>query len=570
MGHIKAAFHLIIQMYFKQFARREVPVVFLANGKLGYVINQWIFDLVDRSIKPSRLSAYVGAICMLYDFCIARFGTGPLRDEDGQRLVENFIDARIYGTDEFCIKSNHDKQYDYLFSLGLHWKPTRARNVRINLRAINTFDLWQATYHGAPRLNESEKQFLSNYEIYREWQRRTEWDPFFHLFNAQEHSKEKHSAQVPDCFSNDEESDEGKYHKEKAFPLHLLIKLVECCTNPRDKMLILLMAGGSLRRAEPLHLFVQDVEGVDEFGQAKVRLEDPLRGWVEWEKNKRGTRKQFFEECYKNEFLSAGHKLRNLMPRPLYGQRNQGFHAGFKGMTFSESDSGSRWFRPFDDEDKKVRAVFQGKLALLEGSADERPYDVFHVWWIDPHIGGYFYQCFEEYMSQYFYSNPFTGQSNPKGWPYHPWLFINFENAHTYGYPLSYTAVTKIWERLKDKVIKTFAEGPMRDRVLMILDGLAWHSLRHFYGFYCANVLGLRLETVQVLMHHAQINSTQVYYGLAKSSVKNEITNAVLKKLGYDMEPEHIILPKTPRLEFPEHWTNRFQIPLIDHKGLTK
>jgi hypothetical protein len=251
------------------------------------------------------------------------------------------------------------------------------------------------------------------------------------------------------------------------------------------------------------------------------------------------------------------------MPRTLYGKRNQKFHSGFKGMTFSESDSGSRLFRQFDEEGMKTLSPFHGSYDMAEGFADGRPYDVFNLWWIDPRIGGYFYKCFEEYMSTYIYKNPFTGAPNPKGWPYHPWLFIKIGSPDTYGYPLSYTAVTKIWERLTAKVIRTFPEGPERDRVQMILDDLAWHSLRHFYGFYCANVLQLQMQIVQVLMHHASLTSTEVYYKLGKSTIKEEISRAILRKVGYDMEPEHVILPNTPRIEFPDYWSSRFQSLLL-------
>lgn len=183
---INTSHHLIIYAYFEQFefGRREVPIVYLSNGKPGYVINQWIFYLVDGSMKPSRLDSYIGSLCMLYDLCVARFGTGPIKDEDLQRLVADFIDARIYGTDQFCTKSNLDERYDFLRTLGLNWKPTNPRNVKKNLVGINRFDKWQAVYHGTPRLNPSEKQFLSSYEVYRDWQRRSGWDPFLHLFGT--------------------------------------------------------------------------------------------------------------------------------------------------------------------------------------------------------------------------------------------------------------------------------------------------------------------------------------------------------------------------------------------------
>jgi len=54
------------------------------------------------------------------------------------------------------------------------------------------------------------------------------------------------------------------------------------------------------------------------------------------------------------------------------------------------------------------------------------------------------------------------------------------------------------------------------------------HSLRHMYGYYCANILKppLPLEMTQMLMHHANINSTAVYYRLSDSTIRKMITDA--------------------------------------------
>ena len=63
------------------------------------------------------------------------------------------------------------------------------------------------------------------------------------------------------------------------------MELVEHTPNPRDQMLWLIMGGGSLRQSETLHIYYQDVLGVDNRGATRIRLDDPEIGEITWYKD---------------------------------------------------------------------------------------------------------------------------------------------------------------------------------------------------------------------------------------------------------------------------------------------
>jgi integrase len=56
------------------------------------------------------------------------------------------------------------------------------------------------------------------------------------------------------------------------------------------------------------------------------------------------------------------------------------------------------------------------------------------------------------------------------------------------------------------------------------------HGGRHFYGYYCASVLRLPVETTQKLMHHSSISSTEIYYALTAEAVRAELLAAQEKQ----------------------------------------
>lgn len=198
---------------------------------------------------------------------------------------------------------------------------------------------------------------------------------------------------------------------------------------------------------------------------------------------------------------------------------------GFKGMTFGDSDGGN----------------------VFGSDPYGRPYDVNYVYWLDPRVGNRAYTAYTEYRDQCLHRNYNTGKIMPQGWLKHPWLFINL-TPEAYGAPLSYSALQSIWNNLLDRLYRLYGID-LRER------GLGWHSLRHFYGWYCASILGLDITTTKALMHHGLVESTQVYFVISPKVAHNKIYEGVLKGLGYKKrDVDLIISPNTPDLAWPNDW----------------
>jgi integrase len=97
----------------------------------------------------------------------------------------------------------------------------------------------------------------------------------------------------------------------------------------------------------------------------------------------------------------------------------------------------------------------------------------------------------------------------------HPYYFVNEKEDESYGQPMTLSNMTKAFNRAAQRV----SLSPR-------MPGVNPHGGRHFFGFYCASVLRLPLETTQRLMHHASITSTQIYYALSAEAVRNELIAA--------------------------------------------
>lgn len=489
------SFYRVHWIYTKDFPGRQVPLVFLSNGKPGFAINQWIYSLLHEGVQPSKLEEMTRAVLHLYAFTLAKYGEGTLPESAAKRLIADFIDAKVFGT----VDGNGDD------GLGLYWKPTRRETVKQYLIAINAFDVWQSTFHSARRLNPSEDRLTSAIERYREFRTHEKWDPFLHLLGARSGKEQVHKHRVP--LNHKRFDGTSKSRAIKAFPIHRFVELVEKSPNPRDKMMWLLLGMGSLRRSEPLHLFLSDVSG-DTSGIAMVRLDDPEAGVIEWEENGAlvvGTRTDYFDRFYKNEqFSGTVPRLYQLKPRTKYWRKGSGNQAGFKGMTFGSTPT----------------------PIVIDG----RSFDHQHIFWLDPRAGAYFLSCYDEYLADNFFGKP-------RNWPYHPFLFINLDNKD-FGLPMTLPALRKAW-------------GRALRRLGLSGSGLGPHSLRHMFGHYCANVLKLPVEFTQVLMHHGSVTSTQVYYSMTANTVRRTILQSALG----DVAKVDALVPQiTQTIKFPKHW----------------
>lgn len=455
-------------------------MVLLENGKPGYVINAYINYLMMQGEQEATLHAKISAVCQLYEFCKRTYGDRDLTESELRHLVFDFGSAKLNGT----------IQPDDTDPTNLHWRPVLPSTVGLLIRHINDFDKFQETFFHSPRLNPVEVRFQTNFEQYQEFRRRQKYDPFVHLFPSKSHKKSiaKYVAK-----EHRRESHRGSL---KAFPINKLIELIEAADEPRDRMLLLLMGFGGLRRSEPLHVLHQDILGrfVDT-GAAWVRLADPITGEVAWIDDngdeRSGPRAKFFQAVYKNEQMPVTHPLRNIQPRCLYGRQGHGLQAGFKGMTFS-------------------------------GHGDNN-----FVHWLHEEAGCLFWKSYEEYMQRHFHGKP-------KNWPYHPFLFIRLD-AEGFGMPLTIPGIDKI-----------FARAAARIGVI----GYSTHSLRHFYGYYTASVLKRPIEEAQVCMHHASVLSTQVYYKTDPLVIRAQMMAAATNHEGDTTTPAETL----GRLTFPSNW----------------
>lgn len=97
----------------------------------------------------------------------------------------------------------------------------------------------------------------------------------------------------------------------------------------------------------------------------------------------------------------------------------------------------------------------------------------------------------------------------------HPYYFVNEKPGEDYGNPVTMSNITKIFNRAVQRIGLSTSE-----------DGVNPNGGRHFYGYYCASVLRLSMETTQMHMHHGSITSTRVYYSLTIEAAREELLKA--------------------------------------------
>lgn len=99
----------------------------------------------------------------------------------------------------------------------------------------------------------------------------------------------------------------------------------------------------------------------------------------------------------------------------------------------------------------------------------------------------------------------------------HPYYWVNED-----GEPLTMKAAEKQFSLAKKRIEKRFG---------IDLNGFGLHSLRHYYGFYCVDVLKVDLLLLQKWMGHVQVTSTAVYAHMSAETARNELKKAEQKRL---------------------------------------
>jgi integrase len=101
----------------------------------------------------------------------------------------------------------------------------------------------------------------------------------------------------------------------------------------------------------------------------------------------------------------------------------------------------------------------------------------------------------------------------------HPYYWVNED-----GEPLTKKAAEKQFALAKGRVQKRFGVD---------LSGYGLHSLRHYFGFYCVDVIRADLLMVQKWMGHSHLSSTAVYAHISPETARNELKAAEHRKLGF-------------------------------------
>lgn len=81
------------------------------------------------------------------------------------------------------------------------------------------------------------------------------------------------------------------------------------------------------------------------------------------------------------------------------------------------------------------------------------------------------------------------------------------------------------------------ARKRVEERFGVDLSGYSLHSLRHYFGFYCVDVLRADLLMIQKWMGHTHMSSTAIYAHISPETARDELRKAELRKVSPAGEP---------------------------------
>lgn len=253
----------------------------------------------------------------------------------------------------------------------------------------------------------------------------------------------------------------------KTFPPDKVSTMIESCHSIRDVLAFLLMFYGGIRSSELCHILVLDVAPFSdkETGGALVSIVHPEHGWVSYYRKRDH---KFVKNIQRKIYLQEEFGLtpRNLLPI------SNSLHAGWKGMTYES----------------------KGYINQVK--------------WSRPDIGILFYEIHKRYMI----IRSRTGIN-------HPYYFVNSDPTHSrafYGDPMK---LKSLRDRFYDACRRIGLEPGK-------INGVNPHGARHFYGYFLANVLKVSKEMAQLSLHHASIESTDVYYNLSPGVARDALISA--------------------------------------------
>lgn len=401
-----------------------------------------------KSYKQVRL--FNSAYGRLHDFWIYQLHARHIKADEVSEVILDFLTARTIGTIDPGQKDE----------TGLNWSMVRAGTAALDYKELIDFSRHCEKHKGFAAFGAWDYSFSNQVRQELATKRRSDSSMLFHL---------KKSLDAPEV-EKYKPATKRKDRRFKSFPPGRVWDLIRAMTNERDMLFFLLLAFGSLRISEPLHLYVQDIQPPPD-GELEpiVILGDPV-----WSKvdclDAHGTRRTSTRAA----FLSQKYEM---MPRNLIDAKSAGgeLHAGFKGVMW-----------------------------------DDDPAKIAYIHWSDPNAGKEFWRLHAVYLRKHRIA---IGNL-------HPFYFVNInERDKNYGTPVTLSAMSAAFYA----AVKKLGLNPKDS-------GVNPHGLRHFYGYYLKNELGLGLDSIKDFMHHVSIFSTAGYAKNSKQALRDLFKNAFAER----------------------------------------
>ncbi|TCP87939.1 phage integrase family protein [Rhizobium sp. PP-CC-2G-626] len=225
--------------------------------------------------------------------------------------------------------------------------------------------------------------------------------------------------------------------------------------NHTPELLAHLIFGLGLRESESFHLFVTDVQFINNVPW--IFFHHPQHGKV---------RDSFNTIITRQEYL----KIFGMLPRNIDEGRNK---AGWKGMSGDAEGTPGFWL-PIDPVRNRAARLLKHYIFVIR---------------------------------------PAIMASRPRSLPHHPFLLVNSRRSESSGWgdvgdPYTIEALEGCWERAARKIGKRFNDPIMAE--MSKPHGNTPHRARHFYGRFLLNA-GVEGPTIQSCMHQRSLESHLIY-----------------------------------------------------------
>ena len=248
------------------------------------------------------------------------------------------------------------------------------------------------------------------------------------------------------------------------FPPERIVELITSSMDINQEAMYLLCAFTCLRASEALQILISDIVSTDDEILPVILVNHPNSGFTyDHEHRAFISRRKYFEDRKSSKKLVEDMKSEDLH-----------FMNNIRPRTLA---AGS-----------KYRLGWKGMLT--EGVSNDKPFGTTLIWTND-HAKVRFFQIYKRLVTQ-------------KRVCDHPFLICDGS-----GYPLSFSTYQKRLERQSLKILGVILRS---------------HSMRHFSGYYIANVLEVSIEVARIYLRHCSITSTQVYYHVSNATVAKQMT----------------------------------------------